>query len=797
MSYQIPSFFKIPSVMLESGLSVIQTAAETAQMTIAKVTGQKNSGDCHPAPVAGPADVDTALSDLAARAMRIMTTMPLDLTQIPKVSSDMVDAARRAFEFVDLKSPSAMVLPAQLALSATSLMAQSSLRGLVAYGVLGPERVQLLMKDFITLFSELPVYLGLEYSEKIEQYKARLEVAPEDHKSRMELGDAYIKCGLYEQAEAQLTLIPKSSSYYADATHDATVALYRAGQPERAARIAVASLAARPGFARTRFWLMLAAKKLGAYPNWVPAECRMEIKSGYAKPSLVFEDIAAKIGLDKTSAGRGVAVFDSNNDGYLDVLITAAHGGCNFYRNNGDGTFTDASVESGLDKCVNGFGITIGDYNNDGYPDVFVTRLGFYGGESQLFRNNGDGTFTDVTAHAGLNVWGPAFTASFVDYDNDGRLDLFIANNLGGLFERKTPNRLFHNNGDGTFTEVGKKAGIDTPWPSNSGAWGDYNNDGFPDLFVSNGMGRSQLYKNNGDGTFTDVSREAGVEALCFGSPSFWWDFDNDGWLDLAQFAWSDHDDVIHTLEHGDGPADGNPMRIYRNNRDGTFTEVGREHGLSGCWGTMSGNAGDFNNDGYMDVVLGNGSPKMDRLEPLGVLEYDGETKQFKNITFSAGFPLIGKSHGVTMADLFGDGRLSVIVGAGGAYPADLLTMNVFCPTKLPGNYINVRLVGMKSNKSAIGARITLRAGGKLQMKEVSGGTSFGCLPFEQHFGLAKLESIDTIDVRWPSGLVQRFENPPVNSTIEMVEGQEGWADVYARARARIKPNEVLAAAPA
>jgi hypothetical protein len=211
----------------------------------------------------------------------------------------------------------------------------------------------------------------------------------------------------------------------------------------------------------------------------------------------------------------------------------------------------------------------------------------------------------------------------------------------------------------------------------------------------------------------------------------------------------------------------------------------------------MSGNAGDFNNDGYMDVVLGNGSPKMDRLEPLGVLEYDGETKKFRNITFSAGFPMIGKSHGVVLGDLFGDGRLSVIVGAGGAYPADLLTMNVFCPTKLPGNYINVRLVGTKSNRSAIGARITVRFAGKLQMKEVSGGTNFGCLPFEQHFGLASHTEIEAIDVRWPSGLTQRFENPPVNSTIEMVEGQEGWVDVYARARSKKQANEVLANAPA
>ena len=782
MSYQLPGFLQLPSLLLESGLTVVQAAAETAQSVLAKATGQKQSGHLGPAPLAGPADIDTAMSDLAARAVRILRSTPMEPAEIANVSASLVDAARRAFCFVDLKSPAALALPFQLALSATSLAAQSSLRGLVTYEVLGPDRIEALLKDFVQMFTELPVFIGLEYKEAMEKCKERLLQVPEDHKTRMELGDMYVKCGLYDQAEETLMQIPRESDLFADATHEAAVALYRAGRLEKCMRVCVASLSARPGHARTRSWLWLAAQKNKGYPDWVPAADRMVVKAGYEDTSLHFVDIAAKIGLDKTSAGRGIAIFDSDNNGFLDVLIAAAHGGCNFYYNNGDGTFTDKSIASGLDKCVNGFGVTVGDYDNDGYTDVFVTRLGFYGGECQLFHNNGDGTFTDVTAKAGLKVWGPAFAASWVDYDNDGKLDLFIANNLGGLFERKTPNRLFHNNGDGTFTEVSEKAGLHTTWPTNAGAWGDYNNDGFPDLFLSNGMGRSQLYRNNGDGTFADVSKEAGVEALCFGSPAFWWDFDNDGWLDIGQFAWSDHDDVIHTMEHGVGPADGNPMRIYKNNRDGTFTDVGRDHGMVGCWGTMSGNCGDFNNDGFMDVVLGNGSPKMDRMEPMVALENDG--KKFRNITFSAGFPFLGKSHGVNMADLFGDGRLSVLVAAGGAYPGDLLTTNVFCPDKLPGNYLNIRLKGVTSNRSAIGARISIVADGKTQMRELSGGSNFGCLPFEQHFGLATTEAVDSLSIRWPGGHTEHFHTLPINTTIEFVEGEPTWTDVYARARA-------------
>ena len=411
---------------------------------------------------------------------------------------------------------------------------------------------------------------------------------------------------------------------------------------------------------------------------FVPAACRMEMKAGYDKPTVEFEDIASRIGLDKTSAGRGMAIFDYDNDGYQDIVIASAHGGCNLFHNNGDGTFTDVSIASGLDNAVNTFAITVGDYNNDGFPDLYITRLGFYVGEGQLFRNNGDGTFTDVTEEAGLNMWGPSFTPSWVDYDSDGLLDLFITNNLGGIFDRKTPNRLFHNNGDGTFTEVTEQAGLHTLWPTIGGAWGDYDNDGLPDLFLSNALGRSQLYHNNGDGTFTDVSERAGIDEIGFGSPVFWWDYDNDGWMDIGQYEWSDHEDVVYTLRNGKGPPDGRLFRCYHNNRDGTFTKVSEEIGLTGCWGTMSGNCGDFNNDGYLDLVLGNGSPRMDRLEPMIVLETDG--KKFRNITFAAGFPITGKSHGVTLADLFGDGRLSILVAAGGAYPGDLLTTGVYYP---------------------------------------------------------------------------------------------------------------------
>ena len=773
-------FAKLLSRPLESALAAAQYLIVGAQQTLqalAGTEGQNRGG----VPLAGPAETDGAVADFVNRAARIVRYMPGDTGELPAAAMRMAAAARQSFGYLDLTDPKNLLFPAQLALAVSRLATQSAQRGLAIYEVLGPDRVTVLFRDFFEMFTEFQVFVGLEYHDLIRRSRERIARAPDDYRTRLDLGKTLIKCGLYDQAEQELLMVTSGSPLYAEATHEVAVALFRAGRLERSARAAVLALSVNPQNLRTKSWLWMTAKKLGAWPDFVPAKDRMEVVAGYATPTLQFEDIAARIGLDKTSAGRGIAVFDYDNDGYLDILIAAAHGGCNLYHNNGDGTFTDVSISSGLDTCVNGFAVTVGDYNNDGFADVFVTRLGFYGGEGQLFRNNGNGTFTDVTKAAGVNVWGPAFTACWVDYDRDGRLDLFIANNLGGLFEQKTPNRLFHNNGDGTFTDVAAQAGLDTPWPTIGAAWGDYDDDGFPDLFVSNSMGRSQLFHNNGNGTFTDVSAAAGVDEPSFGSPAFWWDFDNDGWLDIAQFSWSDHEDVIHTMEHGEGPADGNPMRVYRNNRDGTFRLVSQEIGLNGCWGTMSGNAGDFNNDGRLDLVLGNGSPKMDRLEPLVVMENQGGT--FRNVTFAAGFPFLGKSHGVNMADLFGDGRLSILVGAGGAYPGDLLTMNVYCPTEVPGNYLNVRLKGVTSNRSAIGARVTLDAPELApQMREVSGGSNFGCLPFEQHFGLGTAAGVNSIAIRWPGGLRQTVTDLPINRTIEITEGLARWRDVYAEA---------------
>jgi tetratricopeptide (TPR) repeat protein len=780
MSTSWADLLRVPAQMVEIGLTVIDAGARTMRQGLdAMAAPQKPRLAPNTPPVHGPQDLDTALADFANQMIRIGWVSSPEGIPLRKLAGDVLNSARRAFSYIDLTNPRTLALPLELPFSAGGIAAETLLRMMALVSVVGPKRLKVFMTNAAEVYVDTAVFISLEYKEVIERYKERLREKPDDHNTRLELGRMYVKCGLHDEAVRELNLAAQDPATRGRAKHESALAHYRAGRFAAAVDDGVSAMTADPNNERARAAMWLATRSMGGYPASVPESFRMEVKAGYEPARVQFENIAAKIGLDKTSAGRGTAVFDYNNDGLLDIVVTAAHGGCSLYRNNGDGTFTDVTIKSGLDKCINGFVIIAGDYDNDGFQDLFVTRQGFYYGDCGLYHNNGDGTFTNVTEKAGVQSWGPAYTASWVDYDCDGRLDLFIAYNLGGMFDRSRQNRLFHNNGDGTFTDVTEKAGLHSIFTTIGSCWGDYNNDGYPDLFLSSGLGRPQLFRNNGNGTFTDVSLAAGITDPVVGTACFFADYNNDGWLDIVQYTWSDHEDAIHTMKTGHGPEDGSPLVVYHNNGDGTFTAKTREVGLDGCWGTMSGNFGDVNNDGYIDLLLGNGSPRMERLEPFILLENDRGT--FSNTTFAAGLPFAGKSHGTNCADLFGDGRMSIIIAAGGGYPGDLLMTAVHCPKELPGNYLNVRLTGVRSNRDGNGARITLRCGESRQLREVTHGSSFGCLPLEQHFGLGHARQVDALEIRWPSGLVQKVEDPPVNQTIRVTEGQPGWSYVYAQ----------------
>jgi tetratricopeptide (TPR) repeat protein len=775
------SLFRPWSELIETGLLLTGTTLEAIQSAVGNLSGQQPPAAPTVPPLNGPQNLNEATADFANRLALIAKMAPMSAKGILQASNEVLDAALQSFRSLsraDLRVWGTLAL--QLPLSFGTLLTESGLRGLHAAKTAGIDGLPDLLSYAIEFFTDLDIYMGLQYKDYVARLQQRVKESPADARSRLELGKTYIKLGRYSDATVELATAAETPAFRGQALLYSAVANFRAANFHEAANNAVASLKAEPNNNQARFWLWLAAQRLGGYPADAPEETRMEVRAGRFPATVQFEDVAQQIGLDKTSGGRGSAVLDIDQDGYLDVIISSGNAGCSVYRNNGDGTFTDSTVGSGFEDCVNTFAVIVGDYNNDGWDDVYVTRLGFYAGESVLYRNNGDGTFTDVTKEAGVQAWGPVFTAEWVDYDCDGHLDLFVPANQGHLFDRKTPNRLFHNNGDGTFTEVSKEAGIESHYPSIGCAWGDYDNDGYPDLFVSSGFGRPQLFHNNGDGTFTDVSNRAGVDEVCLGSVSFWCDYDDDGWLDLVQLIWSPGRDVLHTIIHGHGPARGNPLRIYHNNRDGTFTLKSRELGIDECWGTMSGNAGDFNNDGYIDLLLGNGGPPMDQTEPSAIFESDGRGR-FNNVTFAAGLPFTGKGHGANLADLAGDGRLCLIVATGGSYPADLLTTSVFRPKTLPGNYLNIRLTGTRSNRSAIGARLKLNAGGRSQHRLVSGGSGFGCLPLEQHFGLGITTVVDSVEIRWPSGTMQIIADLPINNTIRITEGSPVWEEVYGK----------------
>ena len=767
--------------MAESGLSVVGSAMNTAKSAVSVIAGEEPAKHFLAPPLNGPRNIDEATVDFANRLVLVARSASVNPGAVTETWADMLAATRKSFGSIEPKSIRQWIaLPLQLPLSFGSLMAMSGLRSLHASYYSGLENLPGLLSYAFEFFADLDIFVPLQYNEYLLQVSEQVRQDPDDARRRLLLGRTYSKLGRYQDAVRELAEAALDRDVGPEALRESAIAHYRAGNFSRALADGNESMALKPSDDKTRFWVWLAAQKLGGYPAAVPESHRMELKIGHHPSKLQFEDVAAKIGLDKTSGGRGTAVFDMDGDGYLDVIIACVHAGCSVYRNNGDGTFTDVTVGSGLEDCAGVFGISVGDYNNDGKDDLYLTRMGFYSGESLLFRNNGDGTFTDVTKEAGVQNWGPAFTSQWVDYDGDGNLDLFVTANQGKFFESEARNRLFHNNGDGTFTDVTERAGITSEFPDIGCTWGDYNNDGYPDLFLSSSLGRSQLYRNNGDGTFTDVSREAGIDEISVGFVALWCDYDNDGWLDLVQFVWSPSDDVLHTLIHGGSPAGGHPLCVYHNNRDGTFTLKSRELGLDECWGTMTGNAADLNNDGHLELVLGNGGPLMESTEPAVLYEFDGDGKYY-NTTFSAGLPVMGKGHGVNMADLAGDGRLCLIIADGGMYPGDLLTTSVYRPKTLPGNYLNVRLVGTRSNRNAIGARLKLDVGGASQYRVVSGGSGFGCLPLEQHFGFRDSRRIDALEILWPSGLKQRVENLPINSTIQFVEGEPGWSEVYAK----------------
>jgi hypothetical protein len=379
-----------------------------------------------------------------------------------------------------------------------------------------------------------------------------------------------------------------------------------------------------------------------------------------------------------------------------------------------------------------------------------------------LLKNNCDGTFTDVTRASGLGLTPIGTqTAAWADIDNDGLLDLFIGNEEG-------PNKLYRNKGDGTFEDISAKAGIDFTIFTKAVVAADYDNDGYVDFYLSNFQGNNLLFHNNGNGTFSEVGKTAGVQAPWRSFAAWFFDYDNDGWPDI--FVNSYYFSLEETMRSYLGrPHAGETSKLYRNQHDGTFKDVTADAGLDKVWMPMAANFGDVDGDGALDMYLGMGNPSFATLLPHELLVNRGG--KFVSVTAASGTGELHKGHGIAFADLDRDGDEDIVAEVGGAVPADRHALRLF---ENPGNgndWINVKLVGVKSNRAAIGARLTVTVDGRALHRAISSGGSFGGNPMEQHVGLGAAARTVSLDVWWPAtNTRQHFAGVAKNAFIEITE---------------------------
>lgn len=578
-----------------------------------------------------------------------------------------------------------------------------------------------------------------------------------------------------------------------------------------AARLYEELLEDHPDNLEYRWLLNIARMTLGEYPASVKAVLLVpgldisfpEIDSGVAiKP---FHDMAAPLGLDVNNMAGGAIVDDFDNDGFLDIVTSSwdVDEPLHYFKNNGDGSFTDRSRETRLHHITGGLNIMQMDYNNDGFKDIFVLRgawlRGDYGRQpNSLLKNNGDGTFTDVTHIAGMLSFHPTQTATWNDFNNDGWLDVFIGNET---WEKHAPSdihpaELFINNQDGTFTNVASEARADVIGFVKGVTSGDYNNDGWQDIFATSITGQRFLLKNSGTPgkipTFEDVTESAGLTAKD-GSrtfPTWFWDYNNDGWLDLfiGDFTFDKPIASYSAAEALNIPTGmSGATRLYQNNKDGTFSDVSEETGLVKKAFAMGANFGDIDNDGYPDVYLGTGNPELESIVPNKLFRNIGGNR-FADITVPARVGHLQKGHAISFADVDNDGDQDIYLELGGAYKGDTFHNAFYVnPTQDERNrWIVLDLVGTKTNRSAIGTRvkITVTENGKQRSiyRDVNSGGSFGASPLRREIGIGRADIIDEIEIQWHPGTKQVFNNVKPNQQLRIKEGSDGIEYLPAKA---------------
>ena len=541
---------------------------------------------------------------------------------------------------------------------------------------------------------------------------------------------------------------------------------------------------AYPRAFQTLLLLNIARMVSGDYPDGVPEELRLPV--GAFEPEVAFPrwlDRAPELGIGVVDLAGGAIMDDFDGDGLLDLVSSTWDpcGSLKAFRNRGTGGFEDVTAQWGLDGQFGGLNLIHADYDNDGHLDLYVLR-GAWMGElgrirNSLLRNQLNGAaggFVDVTSAAGLG--GPAYptqTAAWADYDGDGDLDLYVGNEDPD--GKSYPSQLFRNNGNGTFAEVAEKAGVTNDRFAKAVTWGDMDNDGDADLYVSN-IGPNRMYRNNGDGTFADAAPSYGLtqpEGRSFAS--WFWDFDNDGDLDLLVADYESPVPAVAAHYFGLETVDNRP-RLYRND-GGSFSEISRQAGLAQPMLPMGSNYGDLDNDGWLDFYYATGEPGYETVMP-NIMFRNVSGRRFQEITFAGGFGHLQKGHGVAFGDLDNDGDQDLFHQLGGFFPGDSYSNALFENPTTGSTWITLRLEGVKANRFGVGARIGVRIvedGSPRSVHVLAGsGGTFGGSSMQQEIGLGSAERIEEIVVRWPgSGTEQRFTDVSPNRIYRLEEGRE------------------------
>lgn len=552
----------------------------------------------------------------------------------------------------------------------------------------------------------------------------------------------------------------------------------------RAGDLAAVLLERNPDSSISRWLLNLTRMLSGDYPEGVPKSLRLPetaFKVDRSKPH--WWNRGPALGIDTVDLAGGAIMDDFDGDGLLD-LITSTQNPCDHmkaFRNDGHGGFEDVTEAWGLDVQLGGLNLVHADYDGDGDLDILVLRGGWQTGETgrvrnSLLRNEIDkpqGSFVDVTRAAGLaEPARPTLTAAWADYDLDGDLDLYVGNQSSPGYDN--PSQLFRNNGDGTFTEVAGQAGVTNDRYAAGVAWGDYDDDGDPDLYVSNMSGPNRFYRNAGDGTFSDVAKELGVEGSWRNNFATWFfDYDNDGDLDLLVADYSSTTEEVFAYYLGKRVRTGGPL-LFRNN-DGAFYQIGASLGLARPILAMGANYGDLDNDGWLDIYFGTGEPAFQALMP-NVMLRNIEGVLFEDVSFSGGFAHVQKGHGVAFGDLDNDGDQDILHQLGGTYVGDAYGNVLFENPGSDNNWITLRLEGVSANRFGVGARIEVRVrrGERVHSIHVlvGSGGSFGASSLQQEIGLGASDSIEEIRIRWPgSGTTEIFSEVAMDHIYRVVEG--------------------------